>query len=49
MGLGVDAASLTNATQLYENAGMHVSRQYNTYEMELRPGKDLTTTNKQVV
>jgi len=49
VGLGVDAASLTNATQLYEKAGMHVSRQYNTYEMELRPGKDLTTTNKPVV
>jgi len=48
VGLGVDAASLTNATQLYEQAGMHVSRQYNTYEMALRPGKDLTTTKKQV-
>jgi GNAT superfamily N-acetyltransferase len=39
--LAVDASSLTNATQLYEKAGMHVTRQYDTYEMELRPGKDI--------
>lgn len=44
-GLAVDAASLTNATRLYENAGMQVSRQYDTYEMELRPGKEITTQN----
>lgn len=42
-GLGVDASSLTNATRLYENAGMHVTQQYDTYEMELRSGKDLAT------
>lgn len=42
-GLGVDATSLTNATRLYEKAGMHVTEQYNTYEFELRPGKDLMT------
>lgn len=41
VGLAVDAASLTNATRLYEKAGMHVTQQYDTYEMELRPGKDL--------
>ena len=41
VGLGVDASSLTNATRLYENAGMHISLQYDTYEMEIRPGKDL--------
>jgi mycothiol synthase len=40
-GLAVDALSLTNATKLYEKAGMHVTLQYDTYEMELRPGIDL--------
>lgn len=44
-GLAVDASSLTNATRLYLNAGMHVSRQYDMYEMELRPGKEIATTN----
>lgn len=43
-GLGVDATSLTNATRLYEKAGMHVQRQFDTYHLELRPGKDITTT-----
>jgi mycothiol synthase len=42
-GLGVDASSLTGATRLYERAGMYVYRTYHTYEMELRPGIDLTT------
>ena len=42
-GLAVDASSLTNATQLYERAGMHVTRQYDTYEKELRPGEEITT------
>ncbi len=42
-GLGVDATSLTNATRLYEKAGMHVTKEYDTYEFELRAGKDLTT------
>jgi ribosomal protein S18 acetylase RimI-like enzyme len=41
IGLGVDATSLTNATRLYEKAGMHVTQQYGTYEKELRPGKDI--------
>lgn len=40
-GLGVDATSLTGATRLYEKAGMRVSREYHTYEYELRPGKDM--------
>lgn len=40
-GLGVDASSLTGATRLYERAGMHVWRKFNTFEYELRPGKDL--------
>ncbi len=44
VGLAVDAASLTKATKLYEKAGMHITQQYDTYEMELRPGEDLSTT-----
>ncbi len=43
VGLGVDASSLTGATRLYERAGMAPFRQYNFYEKELRPGRDLTT------
>lgn len=43
-GLVVDAASLTNATRLYEKAGMRVTRQYETYEIELRPGVNLSTS-----
>lgn len=43
VGLGVDAASLTGATQLYEHAGMHIFHQTDAYEKELRPGKDLST------
>jgi mycothiol synthase len=40
--LGVDAESLTGATDLYLKAGMYVLRQYDLYEKELRPGKDLS-------
>jgi mycothiol synthase len=36
VGLGVDAQSLTGATRLYEKAGMHVTRRYDTYEKMLR-------------
>jgi mycothiol synthase len=42
-GLGVDATSLTGATRLYEKAGMRPIRQYDSYEKELRPGRDLST------
>ena len=42
-GLGVDAASLTGATRLYEKAGMHVARQYTDYELEIRPGVEFAT------
>ena len=41
--LGVDAQSLTGATRLYERAGMHVVRRANTYEKELRAGRELST------
>jgi mycothiol synthase len=43
VGLGVDADSLTGATRVYEKAGMHIQRQYDTYELELRPGIELRT------
>lgn len=36
--LGVDAGNLTGALRLYEKAGMHVHRQFDLYEKELRPG-----------
>jgi mycothiol synthase len=42
VGLGVDAASLTGATRVYERAGMKPVRQSDAYEKELRPGKDLS-------
>jgi mycothiol synthase len=44
VGLSVDAGSLTGATRLYERAGMHPdpTRQYTTYEKELRAGKDIS-------
>jgi ribosomal protein S18 acetylase RimI-like enzyme len=41
--LGVDSASLTGATRLYEKAGMYVARQLDMYEKELRPGRELGT------
>ena len=43
VGLGVDAASLTGATRLYEKAGMHVARQFENYMKVLRPGRDVST------
>ncbi len=42
VGLGVDASSLTGATRLYERAGMRPIRRFDTYELELRPGLDIT-------
>jgi len=41
-GLNVDAESLTGATRLYEKVGMRVTRRYLTYELELRPGEELS-------
>ncbi len=40
--LGVDAESLTGATDLYKKVGMFVLRQYDMYEKVLRPGKDVS-------
>lgn len=34
--LGVDAESLTGATRLYERAGMHVAKEWEVWEKELR-------------
>jgi mycothiol synthase len=41
--LSVDAQSLTGATRLYERVGMHVVRQSDRYEKELRAGRELST------
>lgn len=41
--LGVDAASPTGATRLYQRAGMRVGSEYVTYEKELRPGRSIET------
>ncbi len=43
-GLGVDASSLTGALRLYERAGMRAARQFNQYETEFRPGRELAVT-----
>ena len=43
VGLGVDSQNLTGATRLYERVGMHVARQYISYQKELRSGKELST------
>jgi ribosomal protein S18 acetylase RimI-like enzyme len=44
VGLGVDAESLTGATDLYKKAGMSVHRQFDLYEKEMRPGKVVSVT-----
>ncbi|RLD07376.1 MAG: hypothetical protein DRI56_06800 [Chloroflexota bacterium] len=43
--LGVDAQNLTGALRLYKRAGMHVHRQHDQYEKELRPGKEISVVN----
>ncbi len=40
--LEVDASSLTGATDLYLKAGMFVLRQFDMYEKELRPGREVS-------
>jgi ribosomal protein S18 acetylase RimI-like enzyme len=42
--LGVDAESLTGATDLYKKVGMFVLRQFDLFEKELRSGKDVSVT-----
>jgi mycothiol synthase len=39
--LGVDAQNITGALRLYEKAGMRVIRQFDQYEKEFRPGREL--------
>lgn len=41
--LGVDASNLTGALKIYEQAGMHAARQFDNFEKELRPGKEIST------
>ena len=36
VGLGVDGENTTGAVRLYERAGMHVERRFDTYERRLR-------------
>ena len=43
VGLGVDSDNLTGATHLYRKAGMRINREFQMYEMELRPGDELQT------
>ena len=51
VGLGVDAQNLTGALRLYYRAGMQPdpTYQFNTYEIELRPGEDLSTQTVEAV
>ncbi|MDZ7843439.1 MAG: GNAT family N-acetyltransferase [Anaerolineales bacterium] len=42
--LGVDAGNLTGALDLYYQVGMKVERQYDKYELELRPGREVSVT-----
>ncbi len=42
VGLGVDAENPTGATRLYERAGMEVSQRFDSFEKELRPGRNLS-------
>lgn len=42
--LHVDASSLTNAVQLYEKVGMHISKISTTYEFVVREGETLFKT-----
>jgi ribosomal protein S18 acetylase RimI-like enzyme len=40
--LGVDGSSLTGAVRLYETAGMHIHKQYDSYERIDRDGIEIT-------
>lgn len=42
VGLGVDAENLTGALRLYEKAGMHVHMQFDLFEKEIRPGREIS-------
>ena len=42
VGLGVDAENLTGALRLYQKAGMHVHTQFDLFEKEIRPGREIS-------
>ena len=42
--LSVDGSSLTGAVGLYESAGMYVHRRDEVFELELRPGREISVT-----
>ncbi len=44
--LAVDAQNLS-AAHLYEKAGMHTQHQYKVYELELRPGRDISLQSEE--
>jgi len=46
--LNVDSENLTGATRLYTRAGMHPVEQTNVFELELRPGVELSTETLEV-
>ena len=39
--LGVDASSITGAVDLYKRARMHKIKQNDSYELEIRPGREI--------
>ena len=41
--LHADAENITGALRLYTKAGMHIHRQFDNYEKELRAGEELST------
>ncbi len=43
--LHADAENITGALRLYTGAGMTIRRQYDNYEKELRPGKELAVSS----
>ncbi len=45
IGLGVDATNATEATRLYQKAGMHTVNAFVTFEKELRAGKPVHEPN----
>jgi len=45
VGLGVDGKNLTGALKLYKRAGMEVYRQFELFEKELRPGREISVQN----
>jgi mycothiol synthase len=47
VGLGVDSQSLTNATRLYQQVGMHIVRESIFYEKELLAGVELSVRSLQ--